>query len=114
MIDKETILSRVKRRLSVKDNTQDDLINDLIDDVVDLIKEFCNNDFVVNEVEDIPLTLTGTIIDLCIWKNKRLNGKVVTSESIGDYSVSYGETVVEDIPATIKNVLYRYRKMRVW
>lgn len=69
------------------------------------IKDYCQNDFVVDGEEVIPAMVNMVIEELIKYDGTSRSGK--TSESLGDYSVSF-ELGENGYPASITNKLKPY------
>ncbi|SNR95525.1 hypothetical protein SAMN05446037_100269 [Anaerovirgula multivorans] len=75
------------------------------DALTDWVKDYCNNDFIEDEVEVLP---GGVLLFLnqAVEFTKKQTG--ITSESLGDYSVSF-ET---DFPASMLKLLSPYKRVK--
>ena len=94
------ILDKLKRRLGIDSTDEDALLNDIIGDVKLYIYNFCN----LNNVDDIPDTLSGVALDMAVIDYNRIGTEGLKSESYSGASYSY-----ERYGNDIINALYRER-----
>ena len=106
-------LEECKTYLNLTDTEYDAQIDVFIPAVESYIQQYCNHDFIVDGVETYPTTLKMTAAKM-VWLNilniRNVQSLGVSSESIGNHSVSYCS---EDYPADIVKVLKMYRKVRI-
>ena len=100
-----TTVSEVKTILQISGSSSDAVISTLIPIVSDYIKVYCR--MTDQEIEDAP-GLKLTAINMIKFQMSNTQGNA-TSETIGDYSVSYSNSY----PDNIKDVLDNYRKPKV-
>lgn len=99
-------LAEVKTLLSITDSSKDTLITALIPIVEDFVTKYCNDDFTDEDgVTSFPAGLKLPTAQLIKFQ---MDYKGVSSESIGDYSVSF----FGNIPDGIKSMLRPYKKLK--
>lgn len=100
------ILSKVKLRAGITDDSKDELLNELISDVQEYVVEYCNR----SGTDDIPDTLTSAIVKMVIIDYNRLGTEGLASEGYTGLSYSY-ET---NYPDDIRRQLNHERLVRTW
>ncbi|MDU5141069.1 MAG: phage head-tail connector protein [Paenibacillus dendritiformis] len=94
-------LAGLKERLSValEDHSQDGQLLIMLQDATDFFCAYCRR-------MSVPARAEGLIERLAVWQREHRIG--VTSESIGDTSVSFD---VSDLPMELQRELNRYRRI---
>lgn len=82
-MDISKVLEKVKRRLSITDDSKDDLLNDYIEEVQEIICNYCN----IEVVSDTHINLVVKMV-VDYYKEQHEDGKL-KSISEGDTSTSY-------------------------
>ena len=74
--------------------------------LLEWVKDTCKNDFMVNGEEVLP---GGVVLFLNKAEDYLRNVQGISSESLGDYSVSFDT----DLPQSLKRLLRPYRKVKL-
>lgn len=98
-------VAQVKRLLGLTTSKHDDYITEMIPILLDYVKNYCNNTFMKNGVEELPGPVK-LFIAKAIQFN--MNPAGVSSRSMGGAAYSY-ET---DYPESIMKLLRPYKKVR--
>lgn len=99
-------LAEVKTLLSISDDTKDDQIEMMIPIVEDFVTKYCNDDF--TDEDGVTFFPAGLKLPTAQLIKFQMDYKGVSSESIGDYSVSF----FGNVPDGIKSMLRPYKKLR--
>ena len=105
-----TTLSNVKTALAITGNTQDARISALIPMVESDYLNIRNKPFNLDIYGDIeyPAGSELTAIKMISWQLNNTNSFGKTSESLGDYSVSYQTNGFSEYPASITGAIKKY------
>lgn len=98
-------MDQVKKILGLNTPKHDDYIYEMIPILLDYAKDYCNNTFTRNGIEDIPRPV---ILFVAKAIQFNMNPAGVSGRSMGGASYSY-ET---DYPESITKLLRPYRKVR--
>ncbi|MGG7077378.1 phage head-tail connector protein [Clostridium sardiniense] len=99
-MDNKKILEKIKRRSVAASNQSDELLNDLIEETQNDLSEYTN-------LEVLPSSLEGSLIDLVTIKCNRLGNEGISSESFSGVSTSY----INGFPRHIERKLRKCRKL---
>lgn len=96
-----TTLQKVKTSLQISGTNKDAAISELIPLVEDWIKGYCNNDYLVDGVENYPFGYELIAIKMIEYNLNQKSG--VSAESLSRHSVTF----TEDYPKSITKGLRR-------
>jgi Phage gp6-like head-tail connector protein len=98
-------LQTVKNMLSIKTTQHDDYLTEVIPLFIEQAKDYCNNSFLVNGVEELP---GGVKLYVAKAIQFNMNPSNLKGRTMGEVSYSY-ET---NLPRSITRFLAPYRKVR--
>jgi hypothetical protein len=97
------MLNKVKLILGITGTEKDDLLQTLIDQAIDYIASYTHNPGCIG-------LLSGTVVDMVVYKYSRLGTEGMQSESYSGNSFTY----TNDYPDSVITVLKKYRKMGIF
>lgn len=98
-------LQSVKNMLSIKNTQHDDYLTEVIPLFIEQAKDYCNNSFLVDGVEELP---AGVKLYVAKAIQFNMNPSNLKGRTMGEVSYSY-ET---DLPRSITRLLAPYRRVR--
>jgi hypothetical protein len=96
----------VKTLLNISDTSKDDFITAMIPITEDFVIRYCNNDF--TDADSVTTFSAGLKLPVVQLIKFAMEYKGVSSEGIGDYSVSFFGA----IPESIRTGLKPYKKLK--
>lgn len=98
--------ANAKTLLNITDTSKDERIDLLIPIIENYIIKYCNNEFSDSGVQVFPIGIRTAVISMLAFHLDQSKVSGVQSESIGDYSVTFGSG--GDYPAHILKGLKTY------